>query len=167
MDSARKFVVPTLAILALVFATTTVYLLMIQKVPESDTQEERETIEFLTDKTTHEPGENITFILLNNGTDDIKYDSELRETLQIFSPGGWIIVMLPDKQTSGLTTIRPGENLTWTWNQTYYLYVLKEGELEPTLTWDYRSWEQVPNGKYTAEIRFGNIKKEVEFYIGN
>lgn len=165
MKSTRKFAFPMLIALVFVFATTTIYLLVIQEGSESDQQEERETIEFLTDKITYESGEDITFILLNNGTDNVGYDGELRNTLQIFGPGGSIVVMTPYAQSFPLTTIQPGENLSWTWNQTYYLYVWEEGELEPT--WDYRSSTQVPNGKYTAKTSCGDIEKEVDFWISS
>ena len=164
MKAPTKFAFAVLIALVFVFASTTVFLLVNQEVSESDQQEEREPVEFLTDKTTYESGENITFILLNNGTDGIGYTSSLRETLHIFDPWGGIAVMRP-YIWAGTTVIQPGENLSWTWNQTYYLYVWEEGKLEPT--WDYRSWTQVPNGKYVAEISYGDIKKEVEFWIGN
>jgi hypothetical protein len=165
METKAKIAVAVTLALLFVFLSLTIFLLAFPRESDPDQTEEKETIEFLTDKTTYESGENITFILLNNGTDNVGYDSELRDTLQIFGLGGQIVVMMPYAQTFAGTTIQPGENLSWTWNQTYYLYVWLWEEEELELTWDYISWRQVPSGKYTAKISHGDIEKEVDFWI--
>ncbi len=156
-------------VLMLVFIATTAYLFADQReckmtagIPEEDSV--GEDLQLLTDKRIYESGESVTFILHNNGTEDVGYDSSLRETMQIFGPFGRIVVMIPYIQTFGCTVIRPGEDLRWTWNQTHYLYTYNDvWAIGPT--WDYRSWTQVSSGEYTAAIAFGHFENEVRFHI--
>jgi hypothetical protein len=165
MEMKARIIFVATVVLMFVFLSMTVFLLVFPEECDTDQPEEKDTIELSTSKSTYRSGENVVFILHNNGTEDFVYDTSLRETLQIFGPGGQIVLMEPYWQTQGLSGIPPGENLSWSWNQTYYLYVLEEGEFE--LAWDYRSWTQVRPGKYTAEINCGYIEKEVEFWIND
>ena len=159
-------------ILAVVSTTLMVLLLIAvavllgnQKVCDEVPPEETDNLLFFTDKSTYQPGKSVTFTLMNNGSENILYDTSLGETLQIFSSSGEIIVMEPWLQDCGLSSILPGESRTWTWNQTYYIYI-QESLLNLTL--DYRSWTQVtPQREYTARINFEDIEKEVDFNIGD
>jgi hypothetical protein len=152
-------------VLMFVFMMTTVYLWAFQEeCAQGEDAVELDELLFFTDKERYEPGEDVKFILQNNGSESLLYDTELEETIQIFGPSGAITVMEPYIQTCGLSHIPPGENLTSTWNQTYYLYV--NGMISVSHTLDYRTWTQVPTGIYTARLNFGNIKEEVKFEIG-
>ncbi len=165
MKSTMKLAFTILTTLILVFASTTIFLLVNQEACEGDDREEKVTVDFLTDKTSYASGEDITFTLVNNGTEGLEYDTELRETLQIFDSIGGVVFALPYIHTGGETIIQPGENLSWTWNQTYYLYIWEENREYPT--WDYRSWTQVPTPeRYTARIIFRDLEMELDFSIG-
>jgi hypothetical protein len=155
--------------LMLVFMASTVYLLANQMeceltgvIPEDDLV--GKDLQLLTDKKIYESGESVTFILHNNGTEDVGYDSSLRETMQIFDQSGKIVVMMPYLQTFGIIAIGPGDDLRWSWNQSHYLYAYSDIR-DTSPTWDYRSWTQVHTGFYTARITFGDFQEEVEFHI--
>jgi hypothetical protein len=169
-DTERKVLVPILVALMFLFLATTIYLIAFQDEFHEDEENDDEepgpydNIEFYTDKSEYSPGESVTFILKNNGTIDLIYDSELRDKLRVFDRFGGIVLMEPWIQTLALTPIHPGESRIWTWNQTYYLYVWEEGKLQPT--WDHRSWTQVTTDRtYTARIVVGDLDKEWEFGI--
>jgi hypothetical protein len=148
MNSKAKITLSVTVALMFIFLASTVYLLTNPDKCDTEEPADGNPVVFRTNKEVYEPGEIVSFVLLNNGTDGLEYDTEIMDTLQVFDSGGDIVLMRPYMQTGGETVIQPGLNLSGTWNQTYYLYVWEEGKTEPT--WDYRSWTQV-----TSEPQMG------------
>jgi hypothetical protein len=166
MKSKTRIALSVITALMFVFLASTVYLLVGKENCDTEQPVEGKAVEFQTDKETYKPWETVTFILLNNGTEGQEYDTEIRDTLQVFNFWGDMVLMSPWIQTQGETVIQPGETLSWTWNQTYYLYVWEEGKTEPT--WDYRSWTQVTSERrYTARIIFRDLAEDVDFWISD
>jgi hypothetical protein len=164
MKSKTRIALSVTTALMFVFLATMVYLLVEQEKCDTEQPVEDKPVVFRTDKEVYGPGEIVTFLLLNNGTDGLEYDTYLRDTLQIFSPWDEMVLKSPYVQTGGITIIQPSETFSWTWNQTYYLYVWEEGRTEPT--WDYRTWTQVPSERgYIARINFNYLAEEVYFQI--
>ncbi len=164
-----EIAVAILVAVMFVFATTTLYLLAFPRACEYVVWEYEERhgdipLVLAIDKRIYTPGESVEFILRNVGSTVIVYDSELRETLQIFDPFGHIVVMRPAGDSDGLIHLLPGESISWVWDQTYYLWVFeKPGEMP---TWSYMAGTPVyPGSNYTAKITFGAFVDVVKFSI--
>ncbi len=115
-----------------------------------------------TDKTCYKEGEEVVITLENVWDKPIDYDSELRDTLEVYGPDGKLLVMVPMEQTSEVITLNPNETLEWTWDQTYYLWDVDE---HGNATLDDRNGDQVPLGSCVVRIAFGEIEKEAKFKI--
>ena len=111
-----------------------------------------------TDRRYYIQGESVVFTFRNVWDEPITYDSELRDTLTIYKDDK-IVVIQPKIQELAFVTLQPNETLEWTWDQTYYLYEVGDGGMDP------RTGTQVPAGWYKAKVQFEDIRASVSFRI--
>jgi hypothetical protein len=106
--------------------------------------------------------EDVVFTFRNTGDNEITFNSDLGEVIEIFGPDGDLVLMIPPILDNETIQLGPNETLEWSWFQIYYLW---ESDGEGNITFDDRNDDQVPLGKYTARISFGEIEEEVIFRI--
>lgn len=104
----------------------------------------------------------VKFIFTNVWDDVIEYDTNLQDTLEIYDSDGNLVVMVPSNQTLEIVNLLPNETLEWEWDQTFYLW---ETDDFGNITNGSKNGSQVPTGKYTAKITFGEIEAEAKFRI--